>query len=148
MAGPLLSRDIYLAVPYLARRRYDGVVEDRPLGTVDGSGNANFTGGLQVGGVTTHVGSVTVKNQADAEIDSTLWAGATTAQKESFIYKDWNGTSQWYMVKDLGNNWALNSAIDGTDHFKAYQSGETMLNSNGTGAVTVNREASSGHSGE
>jgi hypothetical protein len=50
----------------------------------------------------THVGSPTVKNQADAEIDSTLWAGLTRARKESFIYKDWNGTSQWYMEKDAG----------------------------------------------
>jgi len=88
-----------------------------------------------------------VKNQADSEIDSTLWAGLTAAQKESFVYKDWNGNSQWYMVKDAGNNWALNSAIDNTDHFKAYQSGETMLNSNGTGYVSVNREAGSGTGG-
>jgi hypothetical protein len=117
------------------------------VATVDGSGDANFLGTLQVGGVTTATGSVTVKNLADAEIDSTLWAGATTAQKESFIYKDWNGASQWYMVKDLGNNWALNSAIDNTDHFKAYQNGETMLNSNGTGYVSVNREAGSGTGG-
>jgi hypothetical protein len=51
------------------------------------------------------------------------------------------------MVKDTGNNWELNSAIDGTDHFKAYQSGETMLNSNGTGYVSVNREANAGTGG-
>ncbi len=124
-----------------------GGATETTVATVDGSGNADFTGTLQVGGVTTHVGSVTVKNQVDAEIDSTLWAGLTTAQKESFIYKDFNGNSQWYMVKDAGNNWALNSAIDNTDHFKAYQNGETMLNSNGTGYVSVNREANSGTGG-
>ncbi len=124
-----------------------GGATETTVATVDGGGNANFTGTMQVGGVTTAVGSVTVKNQANVEIDSTLWAGLTTAQKESFIYKDWNGNSQWYLVKDLANNWALNSAIDGTDHLKAYQNGETMLNSNGTAAVTVNREASGGTGG-
>jgi hypothetical protein len=117
------------------------------VATINGAGNAQFVGSLQVGGVTTLGASSTVKNQADSEIDSTLWAGLTAAQKESFVYKDWNGNSQWYMVKDAGNNWALNSAIDNTDHFKAYQSGETMLNSNGTGYVSVNREAGSGTGG-
>jgi hypothetical protein len=124
-----------------------GGATETTVATVDGSGNASFNGGLQVGGVTTLKGSATVKNQADAEIDATLWAGLTTTQKESFIYKDWNGNSQWYMVKDAGNNWALNSAVDLTDHLKAYQSGETMLNANGTAAVTVNREAASGTGG-
>jgi len=124
-----------------------GGATEATVATVDGSGNANFTGSLQVGGVSTLAGSATVKNQADAEIDSTLWAGKTASQKESFIYKDYTGASQWYMVKDTGNNWSLNSAIDGTDHFKAYQSGETMLNSNGTGYVSVNREAGSGTGG-
>jgi hypothetical protein len=124
-----------------------GGAAETTVATVDGAGDANFMGTLQVGGVTTHVGSVTVKNQADAEIDSTLWAGLTTTQKESFIYKDWNGASQWYMEKDAGNNWVLNSAIDATDHFKAYQSGETMVNSNGTAYVSVNREANSGSGG-
>ncbi len=124
-----------------------GGAAETTVATVDGSGNANFLGTLQVGGATTLKATATVKNGADAEIDSTLWAGATTAQKESFIYKDWNGNSQWYMVKDTSNNWALNSAIDNTDHFKAYQGGETMLNSNGTGYVSVNREVNSGTGG-
>ena len=61
----------------------------------------------------TFAGTTTVKNQADAEIDAILWAGLTASQKESFIYKDWNGNSQWYMVKDASNNWALNSATGG-----------------------------------
>jgi hypothetical protein len=117
------------------------------VATVDASGDANFLGTLQVGGTSTLAGSATVKNQADAEIDATLWAGHTTSQKESFLYKDWNGTSQWYMVKDSANNWELNSAIDSTDHFKAYQNGETMLNANGTGYVSVNREVGSGTGG-
>ena len=72
----------------------------------------------------------------------------TTRQKESFIYKDWNGNSQWYMVKDASNNWALNSATGGLDSFKAYQStnsGDTYINaSNATGAVRVNYETGSG----
>ncbi|WP_263355817.1 glycoside hydrolase family 55 protein [Acidicapsa ligni] len=124
-----------------------GGATETTVATIDGAGDANFTGSLQVGGASTLKGSATVKNGADAEIDSTLWAGLSAAQKESFIYKDWNGASQWYMVKDAGNNWSLNSAIDGTDHFKAYQSGETMLNANGTGYVSVNREAGSGTGG-
>ena len=124
-----------------------GGATEATVATVDSSGDANFVGTLQVGGTSTLAGSATVKNQADAEIDSTLWAGKTVSQKESFIYKDWNGTSQWYMVKDTGNNWELNSAIDNTDHFKAYQGGETMLNSNGTGYVSVNRESGSGTGG-
>jgi hypothetical protein len=124
-----------------------GGATEATVATVDGSGNANFTGSLQVGGVSTFTGSATVKNLANAEIDATLWAGSTATQKESFIYKDYTGASQWYMVKDTGNNWSLNSAIDNTDHFKAYQSGETMLNSNGTGYVSVNREAASGTGG-
>ncbi len=124
-----------------------GGAAETTVATVDSSGDANFMGTLRVGGVTTNVGSVTVKNQADAEIDSTLWAGLTASQKESFVYKDWNGASQWFLEKDAGNNWVLNSAIDNTDHFKAYQGGETMLNSNGTGYVSVNREANSGTGG-
>ena len=124
-----------------------GGAAETTVATVDSAGDADFVGNLLVGGVTTHVGSVTVKNQADAEIDSTLWAGLTATQKESFIYKDWNGASQWYMEKDSGNNWVLNSAIDATDHFKAYQNGETMLNSNSTGYVSVNREDNSGTGG-
>jgi hypothetical protein len=124
-----------------------GGATETTVATISAAGNAQFNGSLQVGGVSTLTGSATVKNQADAEIDATLWAGLTATQKESFIYKDYSGANQWYMVKDTGNNWALNSAIDGTDHLKAYQSGETMLNSNGTGAVTVNREASAGTGG-
>jgi len=118
------------------------------VATIDASGNAQFMGSLQVSGATTLLSTPTVKNQADAEIDATLWAGKTAAQKESFIYKDWNGTSQWYMVKDASNNWALNSAIGGLDSFKAYQStnsGDTYVNaSNATGAVRVNYESGSG----
>lgn len=117
------------------------------VATVDASGDANFLGTMQVGGVSTLKGSVTVKNQADAEIDATLWAGLTATQKESLVYKDYTGASQWYVEKDAGNNWVVNSAIDSTDHFKAYQNGETMLNSNGTGYVSVNREANSGTGG-
>jgi len=90
----------------------------------------------------------TVKNQLDAEIDTDLWAGLTTSQKESFIYKDWNGNSQWYMVKDQYNNWALNSAPGGLDSFKAYQStnsGDTYIGaSNSSGVVRVNYETGSG----
>uniref|UniRef100_E6QPH2 Uncharacterized protein n=1 Tax=mine drainage metagenome TaxID=410659 RepID=E6QPH2_9ZZZZ len=117
------------------------------VATVDGSGNANFLGALAVAGASTFAGSTTVKNAANAEIDATLWAGATASQKESFLYKDYTGASQWYMVKDAGNNWALNSAIDGVDHMKAYQSGDDYLDAAGTGAVRFNLEANSGTGG-
>ena len=70
------------------------------------------------------------------------------ARKESFIYKDWHGDSQWYMVKDASNNWALNSALGGLDSFKAYQStnsGDTYINaSNHPGVVRVNYETGAG----
>ncbi len=117
------------------------------VATVDGSGNADFLGTLAVGGTTTFTGSTTVKNGADAEIDATLEAGKTTTQKESLIYKDYTGASQWYMVKDGGNNWALNSAIDGLDHVKAYQNGDEYLDAAGTGAVRFNLEANAGTGG-
>ncbi len=92
--------------------------------------------------------STTVKNGTDAEMDAFLWAGASANQKESFIYKDYTGASQWYMVKDASNNWALNSATGGLDSFKAYQSnnsGDTYINaSNGTGHIRLNYEAGAG----
>jgi hypothetical protein len=89
-----------------------------------------------------------VRNNADAEVDYYLWPGLTTSQKGSFTYKDWNGNSQWYMLKDASNNWALNSAVGGLDSFKAYQStgsGDTYVNaSNAAGVVRVNYESGSG----
>ena len=127
-----------------------GGTSEATVATVSNSGNAQFNGSLQVGGVSTFIGSTTVKNQADAEIDATLWAGLTTGQKESFIYKDWNGSSQWYMEKDTGNNWALNSAVGALDSFKAYQSnttGDTYINtSNSTGSIRMNYEPGSSSS--
>ena len=91
---------------------------------------------------------MTVRNNADAEVDYYLWPGLTTSQKGSFTYKDWNGNSQWYMVKDASNNWALNSATGGLDSFKAYQStnsGDTYINaSNTSGTVRVNYETGAG----
>ncbi len=87
------------------------------VATINSAGSAQFNGSLQVGGTSTFTGSTTVKNQADAEIDQVLWAG-TTGQKESLTYKDWNGNSQWYVLKDASNNWALNSATGGLDSFK------------------------------
>ncbi len=118
------------------------------VGSINNAGNAQFNGTLQVGGPSTFTNSTTVKNQADAEIDSFLWAGATANQKESYTYKDYTGASQWYMVKDASNNWALNSATGGLDSFKAYQSsnsGDTYINaSNPTGHIRLNYETGSG----
>lgn len=118
------------------------------VATVDSAGDATFNGTLKVGSTSTFVGTPTVRNSANGEIDMTLWAGSTANQKESFIYKDYSGASQWYMVKDASNNWALNSAIGGLDSIKAYQStnsGDTYINaSNSSGAVRVNYESGSG----
>jgi hypothetical protein len=125
-----------------------GGPSETTVATISNTGNAQFNGTLQVSGAATFISTPTVKNQADAEIDETLWAGATTSQKESFIYKDWSGNSQWYMVKDASNNWALNSATGGLDSFKAYQntnSGDTYINaSNPTGVVRINYETGAG----
>ena len=125
-----------------------GGASETTVATINNAGNAQFNGTLQVGGVSTFTGSTMVKNQADAEIDQFLWAGLTASQKESLTYKDWNGNSQWYMVKDQNNNWALNSATGGLDSFKAYQStnsGDTYINaSNPSGVVRVNYESGSG----
>ncbi len=119
------------------------------VATINNAGNAQFSGTLAVGGPSTFTSTTTVKNQADAEIDSVLWAGTTANQKESFTYKDYTGASQWYMVKDANNNWALNSATGGLDSFKAYQSnnsGDTYINaSNGTGHIRLNYETGSGN---
>jgi hypothetical protein len=64
------------------------------VATISNAGNAQFNGTLQIGGPSTFTSSTTVKNQSDAEVDAFLWAGATTSQKESLIYKDWNGSSK------------------------------------------------------
>jgi len=118
------------------------------VATINSAGNALFNGTLQVGGLTTFVGTPSVKNQADAEIDAILWAGLTQSQKESLVYRDWNGVSQWYAEKDQNNDWMLNSAVGGLDSFKAYQStnsGDTYVNaSNASGTVRVNYETGAG----
>jgi hypothetical protein len=125
-----------------------GGATESTVATINNAGNAQFNGTLQVGGISTFTGTTTVKNLLDAEIDATLWAGLTTSQKESFIYKDWNGNSQWYMEKDASNNWELNAATGGLDSFKAYQStnsGDTYINaSNSSGVVRINYETGSG----
>ncbi len=125
-----------------------GGPNETTVATINNAGNAQFNGTLQVSGPSTFTSSTTVRNSADAEIDQFLWAGATANQKESFIYKDYTGASQWYMVKDAANNWALNSAPGGLDSFKAYQStnsGDTYVNaSNASGVVRVNYENGSG----
>jgi hypothetical protein len=125
-----------------------GGANEGTVATISGAGNAQFNGSLQVGGASTLAGSTTVKNQGNAEIDYILQAGATASQKESLIYNDWNGNSQWYMVKNANNDWALNSATGGLDSFMAYQStnsGDTYVNaSNSTGVVRINYETGAG----
>jgi hypothetical protein len=118
------------------------------IATIDGSGNAQITGTLQVGSTMQSAGTMTVRNNADAEVDYYLRPGLTTSQKGAYTYKDYDGTSEWFMVKDASNNWALNSAIGGLDSFKAYQStnsGDTYINaSNSSGVVRINYESGSG----
>jgi len=118
------------------------------VATINNSGNAQFNGTLLVGGTAQSTGTLTVRNNTDAEVDYYLWPGLTASQKGSFTYKDWNGNSQWYMVKDNLNNWALNSAVGNLDSFKAYQStnsGDTYINaSNATGHIRLNYETGAG----
>ncbi len=124
-----------------------GGANETTVATISSAGNAQFNGALQVGGTTQSTGTITARNNADAEVDYYLWPGLTATQKGSFVYKDFNGNSQWYMVKDTSNNWALNSAIDSLDHFKAYQGGDNYINAGGSGVVRINNEASSGTGG-
>ena len=125
-----------------------GGANESTVATVSNTGNAQFNGTLQVGGTTQSTGTMTVRNNADSEVDYYLWPGLTSSQKGSFTYKDWNGNSQWYMLKDASNNWALNSATGGLDSFKAYQStnsGDTYINAaNASGVVRVNYETGAG----
>jgi hypothetical protein len=107
-----------------------------------------LTGALTVDGATQSAGAITVRNNADAEVDYNLWPGLTASQKGSFTYKDWNGNSQWSLLKDAANNWSLNSAVGGLDSFKAYQStnsGDTYIDaSNSSGHIRLNYESGSG----
>jgi len=125
-----------------------GGASETTVATINSAGNAQFTGTLLVGGTSQSTGTMTVRNNADAEVDYYLWPGLTASQKGSYTYKDWNGNSQWYMVKDASNNWALNSATGGLDSFKAYQStnsGDTYIDaSNSTGHIRLNYETGSG----
>ena len=125
-----------------------GGPSETTVATISNGGNAQFNGTLQVGGTSQSTGTMTVRNSVDAEVDYYLWPGLTTSQKGSFTYKDWNGNSQWLMVKDASNNWALNSASGGLDSFKAYQStnsGDTYVDSsNSTGHIRLNYESGSG----
>jgi Pectate lyase superfamily protein len=125
-----------------------GGASETTVATVDNAGDAQFNGALMVGGTTQSTGTTTVRNNADAEVDYYLWPGLTASQKGSYTYKDWNGASQWYLVKDASNNWSVNSAIGGLDSFKAYQSsnsGDTYVNAaNSSGVVRINYEPGSG----
>ncbi|MGB0074588.1 MAG: hypothetical protein WBP71_16700 [Terracidiphilus sp.] len=125
-----------------------GGPSETTVATISNAGNVQFNGTLQVGGTSQSTGTMTVRNNSDAEVDYYLWPGLTTSQKGSYTYKDWNGNSQWYMVKDGSNNWALNSATGGLDSFKAYQStnsGDTYIDaSNASGHVRLNYETGSG----
>ncbi|WP_058187369.1 beta strand repeat-containing protein [Terracidiphilus gabretensis] len=118
------------------------------IATISNTGNAQFTGSLSVNGTSLSAGTLSVKNAADTEVDYYLQPGLTATQKGSFTYKDYTGTSQWYLLKDASNNWALNSAPGNIDILKAYQntnSGDTYLDtSNATGHIRLNYETGAG----
>jgi hypothetical protein len=118
------------------------------VATISNTGNAQFNGNLTVSGTSQSAGTLNVKNSADTEVDYYLQPGLTATQKGSFTYKDYTGTSQWYMVKDASNNWELNSAPGNIDIFKAYQStnsGDTYIDtSNSTGHIRFNYETGTG----
>ncbi len=118
------------------------------VATINNAGNAQFTGTLEVGGTTQSAGTMTVQNNANAEVDYYLQPGLNATQVGSFTYKDYNGASQWFLLKDASNNWALNSAPGNIDILKAYQntnSGDTYLDtSNSSGHIRFNYETGSG----
>src|ERR1700744_3731009 len=105
------------------------------VATISNTGNAQFNGNLTVNGSSVHAGTLSVKNGADTEVDYYLQPGLTATQKGAFTYKDYTGTSQWYLLKDASNNWSLNSAPGNIDILKAYQntnSGDTYLDTSNT----------------
>lgn len=118
--------------------------------TIDNAGDEVLNGTLYVNGTgeSTFTGTLRVMNVQNAEVDYILQAGLTASQKESLVFKDYNGNSQWYAEKDQNNNWELNSATGGLDSFKAYQStnsGDTYINaSNSSGVIRLNYETGSG----
>jgi len=125
-----------------------GGLTSTAVATIGNTGNAQFIGSLSVNGTSLSAGTLSVRNGADTEVDYYLQPGLTATQKGSFTYKDYTGTSQWYMVKDASNNWSLNSAPGNIDILKAFQntnSGDTYLDtSNATGHIRLNFETGTG----
>jgi hypothetical protein len=70
-----------------------GGARESTVATISNAGNAQFNGTLQAGGATQSAGTMTVRNNADSEVDYYLWPGLTASQKGSYTYKDWNGNS-------------------------------------------------------
>ena len=60
-----------------------GGASETTVATISNAGNAQFNGTLQVGGTSQSTGTMTVRNNADAEVDYYLWPGLTTSQKGS-----------------------------------------------------------------
>jgi pectate lyase-like protein len=118
------------------------------VATIDSEGNAQFTGTLLVDGEATFGANAEIKNNADQENDFILWSGLTVAQKESLVYKDYTGLSQWFALMNATDDFAINSNAGGLDSFKAYQStnsGDTYIDtSNSSGVVRINYETGAG----
>ena len=125
-----------------------GGASETTVATINNAGNAQFNGTLQVGGTSTVRGNDDGAQQRGRGDRLYLWAGRDGESEGVVHLQGLTGNSQWYMVKDASNNWALNSAMGGLDSFKAYQStnsGDTYINaSNASGVVRVNYETGAG----
>lgn len=118
------------------------------VATIDHSGNAYFAGTFQAQGQTNFSGNVVLKNNADTENDYVLQAGATAAQNESFTFKDYTGTSRWYLENNAANQFKINNATGGLDPFRAYDStgtGDVYIGTtNSGGTLRFNNQAGQG----
>jgi hypothetical protein len=112
---------------------------------ISSSGNTYINGDLTVVGPSQFNATNEIRNNVDAEVDYALWAGATENQHEGLTYKDYNGNSVWYALKDQNNNYMIEGAVSGIDALKAYlatNGGDLYLDAAASaGAVRVNYEA-------
>jgi len=118
------------------------------VGTIDSAGNVSFNGTLQIAGQATFKSSVYLKNQADADLSLYIQPGATTNHSGAFGFKDYLGSTHWFLIHDTSNNFELYSPIAALDALKAYESsntGDTYLNATkSTGVLRFNYETGSG----
>ncbi len=70
-----------------------GGPSETTVATVSNAGNAQFNGTLQVGGTSQSSGTMTVRNNADAEVDYYLWPGLPPARKDRTPTRTGTGTA-------------------------------------------------------